>query len=63
MDLNGLFFDLRKDIAGKSEDKFPKDLGYADIKFHQKNSFSKIFSANIKGLVETSDTMFFLDVV
>jgi Fe-S oxidoreductase len=59
VDLNGLFFDLRKDIVEKTDGKLPKDLGYTGIKFHQKNSFSRIFSTNIKGLGESSNTIFF----
>lgn len=59
VDLNDVFFSLRKDIVSETKGKLPKDLGYAGVKFHQKSSFSKLFSTDIKGLGESSDTVFF----
>lgn len=59
VDLKKIFFQLRNNIVRESNGEPPKELGYASIKFHQKNSFSKLFSTDIKGLKNGTDIIFF----
>ena len=59
VDLRGLFLKLREDIVNEANGKIPKQLGYNSVKFHQKNSFSKLFSTDIMHLTDNSDTIFF----
>ncbi|MEW8955729.1 (Fe-S)-binding protein [Clostridium sp.] len=47
IDLKEVFFNSREDIF-KNDKKELKSLGYNTIKFHQKNSFSPIFTSKIK---------------
>lgn len=49
VDLKDIFYDLRAHIVN-TEDSPPKELGYNAVKFHQNNSFSKLFSTDIKEL-------------
>lgn len=52
-----LYLELRKYIFRTGE-KAIKPLGYKVVKFHQKNSFSKLFSASSKKSKEFSNTAF-----
>lgn len=47
--LKEIFLEMRK-YVGQANEKVLKELGYNTVKFHQKNSFSKVFSTEIKGL-------------
>ena len=49
--LRDVFFDLRTNIVDVLKTP-PKELGYNSVKFHQNNSFSKVFSTDIKTLDE-----------
>ncbi|MDF2548519.1 MAG: hypothetical protein K0R93_3417 [Anaerosolibacter sp.] len=51
VDLNKVFFTLRMNIVGE-RGELPKTINYRPVKFHQKNSFSKLFTTNVKGLEE-----------
>ena len=62
VDLKDLFFQLRKNIVEEAEGVPPKELEYGSIKFHQKNSFSRLFSTDIKAMNNNSDIIFFLVV-
>ncbi|AFS79633.1 Fe-S oxidoreductase [Gottschalkia acidurici 9a] len=49
VNLKDIFYNLRTHIVDTNQIP-PKELGYSAVKFHQKNSFSKMFSTGIKGL-------------
>ncbi len=51
VDLNKVFLELRMDIVKKNKG-VPKTIPNRVIKFHQKNSFSKLFTTGAKGLDE-----------
>lgn len=57
IDFNSIFMEMREEIFQEEEGQLPKELSYAGVKFHQKNSFSKLFSTNIRNLA--SSTVFF----
>lgn len=59
VDLKEMFYSLRENIVLETKGKLPKDLGATSVKFHQKNSFSRMFSTDIIGLGENSDIVFF----
>ena len=59
VDLAELFLSLREDIVKETKGKLPKELGYNKVKFHQKSSFSKIFSTDIENPSNESSTIFF----
>ena len=52
-----LYLELRK-YAFKTDKKAIMPLGYKVVKFHQKNSFSKLFSASVKKTEKGSTTAF-----
>jgi Fe-S oxidoreductase len=54
VDLNNLFYELRRFTVIKNKG-VPKEFGAATVKFHQKNSFSKLFTTKIKSF-EGGDT-------
>ncbi|WP_425446880.1 (Fe-S)-binding protein [Dethiothermospora halolimnae] len=56
--LKDIFLDLRKYIVNEDK-KNLKKLNYRPIRFHQKNSFSKVFSTNIRGIKKSTKTVFF----
>ncbi len=51
VDLNKVFLELRMDIVKKNKG-VPKAIPNRAVKFHQKNSFSKLFTTDAKGLDE-----------
>lgn len=55
IDLKSMFYDIRTEIT-KQNPKELKDLGYNKIKFHQKSSFSPVFS---KGFVDKGSQKIF----
>lgn len=57
VDLKSLFLELRRDTVVQTNGKLPKDLGISAVDFHQKFSFSKLFTSDIQNL--QSDTVFF----
>ncbi|WP_352420244.1 (Fe-S)-binding protein [Proteiniborus sp.] len=57
VDLKSLFLELRRDTVNQTNGKLPKDLGTSTVDFHQKFSFSKLFTSGIQNL--QSDTIFF----
>ena len=59
VDLKDVFFKLKTYIVDL-ENTPPKELGYNTVKSHQNNSFSKLFSTDIKGLqTEQKKRIFF----
>lgn len=59
VDLREIFFKLRGNIVCSTCGNLPKDLSYTPVKYHQKNSFSKLFSTDVLGLESKSDIIFF----
>ncbi len=57
VDLKTLFLELRRDTVTQTGDRLPKDLKSSVVDFHQKFSFSNIFTSSINNL--QSDTVFF----
>lgn len=57
VDFEAIFVEMRKEVFKLSKNKLPRELGYGGVKFHQANSFSSIFSTDIKNL--NGDTIFF----
>lgn len=57
VDLKNLFLELRRDCVNETNGKLPKELSTQSVEFHQKFSFSNIFTSNIQEL--QSDTIFF----
>ena len=57
VDLKSIFLELRRDTVNQCEGKLPKGLGTGTVDFHQKFSFSKLFTSDIQNL--QSDTIFF----
>lgn len=57
VDLKQLFLELRRDVVNESKGRLPKDLSTTAVDLHQKLSFSKLFTSDIKNL--QSDTIFF----
>lgn len=49
VDLKDVFYNLRAETVDQLKTP-PKELGYRSVKFHQNNSFSKIFSTDVKAL-------------
>lgn len=59
VDLKEVFYNLKTHIVD-TEGTPPKELGYNIVKSHQNNSFSKIFSTDIKGLkIDKKKRVFF----
>ncbi len=59
VDLKDVFYKLKTHIVDK-EGTPPKELGYNAVKFHQNNSFSRLFSTDVRGLkVEQKKRIFF----
>lgn len=58
IDLGEMLLTIRKHIV-KENKSIPKDIKHLAIEMHQKNGFSKIFSAPIRGKKKESDTVFF----
>lgn len=57
VDLKALFLQLRKDTVKETNGKLPKELNSKAIDFHQRFSFSNIFTSDIENL--QSNTIFF----
>lgn len=57
VDLKSLFLELRRDAVDQTNGKLPKDLGASAVNFHQKFSFSNLFTSDIQNL--QSGTIFF----
>lgn len=57
VDLKSLFLELKREAVTQTNGKLPKDLSGSVVDFHQRFSFSKIFTSNINNL--GSDTIFF----
>lgn len=57
VDLKALFLQLRKDTVVQTRARLPRDLNTSVVDFHQKFSFSKIFTSDINNL--QSETIFF----
>lgn len=57
VDLRRLFLELRRDAVNETKGNLPKKLGASKIDFHQKFSFSGIFTSNIENI--QSDVVFF----
>lgn len=57
VDLKSLFLQLRRDTVEIYDGKLPKELNTYVVDFHQKLSFSKLFTSDIQNL--QSDTVFF----
>ncbi|SHJ58194.1 Fe-S oxidoreductase [Hathewaya proteolytica DSM 3090] len=57
VDLTNLFLQLRRDTVNIYNGKLPRDLNTFVLDFHQKFSFSKLFTSDIENL--QSDTIFF----
>ncbi len=49
VDLKALFYDMRKFIVSENEG-VPREVGSRVVAFHQKNSFSNLFTTKIQGL-------------
>lgn len=56
IDLSSMYNDMRKDIM-KKDSSTTKSFGYNTVKFHQKSSFSKIFTGSF--IPENCTTVFF----
>jgi Fe-S oxidoreductase len=57
VDLKNLFLELRRDVVNQGNGKLPKELNIGGVEFHQKLSFSNLFTSDIQNL--QSDTIFF----
>lgn len=57
VDLKNLFLELRRDVVNHGDGKLPKKLNIGGVEFHQKLSFSNLFTSDIQNL--QSDTIFF----
>ncbi|MGV8981301.1 (Fe-S)-binding protein [Clostridium sp.] len=57
IDQKEFFLELRRDVF-KNHKKAIKPLGYRVVKFHQKNSFSKVFSTSTKKMEIVSNVAF-----
>lgn len=57
VDFNSIFLELRRDYVNKMGGNLPKELNTGPVDFHQKFSFSNIFTSDIQSL--NSDTIFF----
>lgn len=56
IDLSNMYNNIRTDVFNKDK-KLVKSFGYSTVKFHQKNSFSSIFTG--KYMPKDCDTVFF----
>lgn len=57
VDLKSLFLELRRDVVDQTNGKLPKELGTHTLDFHQRFSFSNLFTSDIENL--QSNTIFF----
>ena len=57
VDFKNIFLELRRDTVNVYKGKLPKELGGRAVDFHQRFSFSTLFTSDIQNL--QSDTIFF----